>query len=182
MLRYALNPHPETPSAAVSRIDAGVARGASGGLTLHYFVSGKIGDLRLPRVAAPARADELWRHTCFEAFVAAPRLPGYLELNFAPSTAWAAYRFDGYREGMRPATEASAPRIEVETGAGSFTLRATLDLIGLPGNAPWRIGLSAVIEEMSGQKSYWALAHPPGKPDFHHADCHTLQLLPASRA
>jgi hypothetical protein len=46
----------------------------------------------------------------------------------------------------------------------------------LPRDAPWRLGLSAVIEETSGRKSYWALAHPPGKPDFHHADCFAYEL------
>jgi hypothetical protein len=33
-----------------------------------------------------------------------------------------------------------------------------------------------VIEETNGRKSYWALAHPPGKPDFHHSDCFALGL------
>jgi hypothetical protein len=36
--------------------------------------------------------------------------------------------------------------------------------------------VSAVIEENSGAKSYWALKHPPGKPDFHHADGFDLTL------
>ena len=38
------------------------------------------------------------------------------------------------------------------------------------------LGLSAVIEEHGGAKSYWALAHPPGAPDFHHPDCFAAQL------
>ena len=33
-----------------------------------------------------------------------------------------------------------------------------------------RIGLSAVIETTDGALSYWALAHPAEKPDFHHPD------------
>jgi hypothetical protein len=56
-----------------------------------------------------------------------------------------------------------------------------LDGLSLPGAAVWRLGLSAVIEETSGRKSYWALAHPKGKPDFHHADCFTLELAAPSR-
>jgi len=40
----------------------------------------------------------------------------------------------------------------------------------------FHIGLAAVIEELDGTKSYWALAHPPGAPDFHHADCFALTL------
>jgi hypothetical protein len=38
------------------------------------------------------------------------------------------------------------------------------------------VGLSAVIEEVDGSKSYWALRHPPGQPDFHHRDCFALRL------
>ena len=55
-----------------------------------------------------------------------------------------------------------------------YTLQASLELdrlSDLPRDAAWRLGLAAVIEETSGRKSYWALAHPPGKPDFHHPDC-----------
>lgn len=39
-----------------------------------------------------------------------------------------------------------------------------------------KIGLSAVIEETDGTKSYWALAHPDGPPDFHDPACFVLEL------
>lgn len=42
--------------------------------------------------------------------------------------------------------------------------------------ADLQIGLSAVIATKEGAISYWALAHPPGKPDFHHKDCFALKL------
>jgi hypothetical protein len=58
-------------------------------------------------------------------------------------------------------------------------LQATVELrslLALSRQSPWRVGLSAVIEDTSGRKSYWALAHPPGKPDFHHEDCFAHEL------
>jgi len=133
----------------------------------------------MPTVTAPTRTDGLWRHTCFEAFVRASPGAAYYELNFAPSTQWAAYRFSGYRGGMRVANEIGAPGFEVETNGEGCGLRVSAELDrlpGLPGDGAWRLGLSAVIEETSGRKSYWALAHPPGKPDFHHSDCFALEL------
>jgi hypothetical protein len=39
-----------------------------------------------------------------------------------------------------------------------------------------RLGLSAVIEATDGTISYWALAHPSDKPDFHHPDSFVLEL------
>ena len=58
--------------------------------------------LRIPPPRAAARRDELWKHTCFEAFVAENAGDGYRELNFAPSGEWAMYSFTGYRPGHEP--------------------------------------------------------------------------------
>jgi hypothetical protein len=177
----ALTLHPESSCRTVTGIEVEAARPRPGVLVLTYTVSGRMGGVALPAPAAPARADDLWRRTCFEAFVAAPSGAGYYEFNFAPSTAWAAYAFSGYRAGKTNVGDLAAPAIEVATGPSSFTLRATLDLSGLSGlipGGPWRVGLSAVIEEALGRISYWALAHPPGRADFH-ADCNlALPLSP----
>ena len=181
-MRQALRLHPDSRCAAVARIEVDVTRPRAGGLVLSYVVTGRIGDLRLPAVTASARADELWRRTCFEAFVRASLGEAYYEFNFAPSSQWAAYRFDRYRSGMRVAAEIGAPRIEVQSAAGRYTLLAKLELdalSSLPSNSGWHLGLAAVVEETDGNKSYWALAHPAGKPDFHHADGFALELSPA---
>jgi hypothetical protein len=181
-MHHALKLHPDSRSLAATRVEVGIARPRADRLVLSYIVTGKMSDVRLPPVMTPARADELWRHTCFEAFVRASSGAGYYEFNFAPSTEWAAYRFDSYRSGMRVVAEIGAPAIEMRPGPDSTTLQAELELDRLPDLPPeasWRLGLSALIEDISGGKSYWALAHPPGKPDFHHADCFALEFSPA---
>ncbi len=179
-MRLALIPHPDTPCTAVSRIEVDVERPAPRRLELTCRVIGVIGDLRLPPPSPSVRADELWRHTCFEAFVRSPDDAGYREFNLSPSTRWAAYRFTGYRSGMSILNGIAPPRIEVSSDETSVELRAWLDpaaLADLPADGPWRLGLSAVIEDAAGGISYWALAHPPGKADFHHADCIAAQLM-----
>jgi hypothetical protein len=173
-MRHTLRLHPDSLCAAATRIEADVARPRPGSLILSYVVSGRISDLRMPPVMAPARTDELWHHTCFEAFVRPSPGPAYREFNFSPSTQWAAYGFDSYRSGMRVAAEIGAPRIEVRSTADSYTLQAALELDEI--SFPLHLGLSAVLEETNGRKSYWALAHRPGKPDFHHSDCFTLEF------
>jgi hypothetical protein len=145
-MRLPLRLHPESLSLAATHIDVDVVRPHAGSLVLCYFVTGKIGGLRLPPIAAPVRAEELWQHTCFEAF------------------------------------DVSAPAIAVKASSALFRLQASLELgqlSDLPRDARWRLGLSALIEETSGRRSYWALTHPPGKPDFHHPDCFAHEFSPA---
>jgi hypothetical protein len=181
-MRRTLALHPDSRCKAVTRIDVDVARPGTGHLTLRYSVTGKIKDVRLPPVMDSERADELWQHTCFEAFVRAPHGAAYCEFNFAPSTRWAAYGFSGYRSGMRVVTEVDAPFIEVHVRDDIYTLQAALDLERLPHlpkDAALTLGVSAVIEETDGTISYWALAHPPGRADFHHSDCFALELARA---
>jgi len=173
-MRHTLRLHPDSLCAAATRIEVDIARPRPGSLVLSYVVSGKVGALRMPPLVAAARSDELWRHTCFEAFVRLAAGPAYYEFNFSPSTQWAAYRFENYRSGMRVAAEIGAPRIEVRSTAESYTLQAALEFDGL--SSSLHLGLSAMLEETNGRKSYWALRHPPGKPDFHHADCFALEL------
>lgn len=140
-------------------------------LEFRYVVRGDIDRLRFAVAEPPRRSDGLWRHTCFEAFVAATGSGGYCELNFAPSSAWAAYVFDAYREGMRDAGIAAPPRISTARDGSGLTVSAIVDLASLPASparAASRVGLAAVIEDDAGGLSYWALTHPLRKPDFHH--------------
>jgi hypothetical protein len=173
-MRRALHLHPDSVRVAATDVEVEVARPQPDRLILSYVVRGSLSDLLLPHVVASTRADELWQHTCFEAFVRTSANPGYYEFNFAPSTQWAIYHFDSYRSGMRIATEIGAPQIEVDSTVERYTLRAALEIGSL--SSPFRLGLSAVLEETNGRRSYWALAHPPGKSDFHHSDCFALEL------
>jgi hypothetical protein len=161
----------------VSRIEADIVR-HPGHVDLKYRVSGDVSALVLPPFAPSARADELWQHTCFEAFIRPSPHDAYFEFNFAPSTQWAAYGFSSTRQGMHN-VDARPQRIEAEQGDGFYSLDVLVDLTGIPAlleEQPWRLNITAVIEEKDGRKSYWALEHPPGKPDFHQPDCFVLEL------
>jgi hypothetical protein len=180
-MRQLLRRHPNSCCLAAANLEVDIARPHGDRLVLSYVVSGKMSDIRMPPRVAAARSDELWRHTCFEAFVRASSGDLYYEFNFAPSTHWQAYRFTGYRSGMCVAPEIGMPPIEVRSTPNSYTLEVSLRLnclSALPRDSLWRLGLSALIEDTVGRKSYWALAHPPGKPDFHHADCFAHEFSP----
>jgi hypothetical protein len=170
MPRVTLTCHPATPAVAVRgiHVDADLAR--DGRLTLIFAVRG------LDRLVVPAprpessRADRLWQHTCFEAFIG--RDDGrYSELNLSPSGEWNLYDFDNYRSGMRQAPLEHAPDIRFDREERA-TLTASVVL-----DVPWcDLGLAAVIEEEGRRLSYWALAHRGAKPDFHDRSTFTLRL------
>jgi hypothetical protein len=179
-MRQLLKLHPDSRCDAVHDIAVEATRIDKASLRLSYRVSGAMADLRIPPPGRPARTDALWQHTCLEAFLRPgggdgylDLADGYLEYNFAPSTEWAAYSFAGYRSEMRVIADASIS-IEVDRTDEMLELIALVE--GLPSDIQWRMGVSAVMEETNGRRSYWALAHPPGKPDFHHSDCFALEL------
>jgi hypothetical protein len=127
----------------------------------------------------PLGVAELWRHTCFEAFVAIDGQASYHEFNFAPSREWHVYAFRAYRD-LAPLTNVlHSPNVAVSSTGNRLELDACIvlaDLSVIHSHSPLRLGLSAVIESQNGSLSYWALCHPAAKPDFHHVDAFALRL------
>ncbi len=155
--------HPDTTIATVQTVDAAVWRDAA---RWHFrFLIEGTDDLILPDLQAAERTDDLWKQTCFEAFVGLGG-SGYIELNFSPSSQYAAYRFDGYRSGMRE--EPAEVEIWIDAGETWLALEAAVRCEALTPGAS--LGLSAVIRERDST-SYWALGHPHGAPDFHDRAC-----------
>jgi hypothetical protein len=173
--------HPDAGGDFVWSIAAEAQFSAGATLSCRYTLQADMARLRLPRTGVSRRADGLWRHTCFEAFVSAPETRAYYEFNFSPALDWAAYRFEDYRRGMSAANLAQAPGLQVRRSSEGLELAATVHLAGIPlGSSPaLRVALAAVIEEQNGRLAYWALRHPPGNPDFHHPESFTLELLPS---
>lgn len=179
METHRLIPHPDTPPEGVEAVEVAFAAERGGRLRLAWDVRGR-GGLVLPAQAEPARGDDLWQTTCFELFLAPDGADACFEFNFSPSTRWAAYRFQRYRDGRADLLLPVEPVPQRKGGSGRI-LEVDLDLSGLS-DLPMRMGLSAVIEEQGGRLSYWSLAHPPETPDFHDRDCFTLRLPAARRA
>lgn len=179
MQTHRLIAHQDHPPEAVAAVAVQWVEPGDGRLHLRYRVDG-FQRLVIPAFAGRGRADGLWRTTCFELFVGSPGDAGYAEFNFSPSQRWAAYDFDAYRAGMRERSFVGEPVCEALTGDRYFVQDIRLDLGGLP-LRPWRVGLAAVLEERGGARSYWALAHPPGAPDFHHDEALAL-ILPGRAA
>ena len=64
---------------------------------------------------------------------------------------------------MAEAEVGAPPYIRMEDNLTWWTLGAT---IAVEAGKNWELGLSAVLEEKDGTKSYWALAHAGGQARF----------------
>jgi hypothetical protein len=178
--RHALIPHAQSTRSAT--VTACVALEHPTRLIIEYTLTGDLEKLVIPGRADCRRAERLWEHTCFEAFIAPAAGASYCELNFAPSTQWAAYAFCGYRRGMRPLELARSPSVAVAVRTNELRVTADIELGGVADASwPWRIGLSAVVEDRAGGRGYYALEHPHEKPDFHDAAGFTVLLDGSAR-
>ena len=139
------------------------------GLILRYELDAELERLRIPQAGASRPGEKLWQHTCFEIFVSAG-MPAYREFNFSPSGEWASYVFRGYRE--REAASGDVEQLSAGRKEDLLTIQARIRCA----QGKLKVALSAVIEDREGVLSYWALRHPPGKPDFHHPEGFALEL------
>jgi hypothetical protein len=178
-LRAELISHPSQPCPAIRSFVVEVDPTAlPAELPILFRIAGDAGRLHLPPTGFARRADGLWQHSCFEAFLRAGQGASYHEFNFAPSGDWAAYRFARPRS-ERSSPELPAPHVECRRFAGGYELSATLPLGALPELARASTidaGIAAVIEADDGTLSYWALAHGGPKPDFHDPATFRLRL------
>ena len=144
-------------------------------IVLTYRLLADFRQLKLPRRQVPERPDELWRHTCFEAFVMAQGSAGYREFNFSPSGAWQLYEFEDYRQGGEAGSgELPLGRLAICFDGIVFEQRIPTEL--MPAGDKLQLGLSAVVERANGDISYWALKHPTAQPDFHHHEAFDFSL------
>ena len=170
---FALICHPATPCSTISASSVQI-EWTGEGLLLRWRLAGNMRAVRLPEPQRPGPADELWRHTCLEAFISAEGSPGYREFNLSPSGQWAVYDFSAYRQRNEAFRPAAAPTIALHCDEHDLELDALLPR-GLLTNGG-TLGLSAVVEETDGTLSYWALSHPSERPDFHRREAFILKL------
>ena len=174
MQPHRLASHPAHPPVRITRVEAKVIARDAAWLRLRWRIEGSQA-LVVPPFAGKGRATGLWKTSCFEAFLQPNGGESYLELNLSPSERWAAYAFDSYRAGMRDQAMTREPVCTLRRGSSMAIFDAAIPAADLPAQ-DYALGLSCILEEEGGTLSYWALAHPADKPDFHAAACFTARL------
>ncbi|KHL26012.1 hypothetical protein PK98_05500 [Croceibacterium mercuriale] len=174
MQTWELLPHAAAPPIGVRGMTASLLSPVDGWLRLRWRVQG-MATLAVPPFAGAGRVDGLWRTTCFELFVQPLGGTAYAEFNFSPSEQWAAYDFTSPRTGMSDRMVPRPPVCTWRRGGDLAIFDVALPYGALPAG-DCAIGLTAVIEEIDGSRSWWALAHCSAAPDFHDPACFTATL------
>lgn len=132
-------------------------------------MTGELDAIRFPSPQAASAADNLWQHTCCEAFIGVTGDRAYREFNFSPSNQWAAYQFNDYRVCDERFQPPAFPQITHQQDDSRYELEVRLPPVLLPEANALQLGLTAVIEFKNGDKTktYWALSHPAAQPNFH---------------
>lgn len=161
--------HPTCAAGSIHEIEAAIETTPTGCRAV-FVARGDVARIALPAVDQPGRYDNLWKTTCFEIFWSHDGT-SYREFNLSPSTRWACYDFDAFREGMRDAPAEVEIAVEVTNGE----LRLAADIHSdLP--VPATVALNGIIEDADGVNRFWALAFRPGAPEFHASECRALEL------
>lgn len=140
------------------------------GCDAEFRFEGNIAAIKVPEPAPSQRTDNLWKTSCFEIFWQPIGGSWYREFNLSPSGRWAAYDFDSFREGMR---DAPVDAIAVRCWHSETELVLTASIAAqLPD--PAQVALNGIVEHADGGMQFWALAFPPGQPEFHSEACRQL--------
>ncbi len=96
----------------------------------------------------------------------------------SPSSAWNVYHMDAYRRiGFRAEPGIQQLPFEFQTTDDRYLLEVALDLTPLlPADQTIQVGITAIIQTLDGNETYWALAHPGPQADFHVRESFILRL------
>lgn len=161
--------HPDCTPGSITRIEASIEP-TDQGCRATFTAHGDLNRIAIPAPAETGRFDDLWKTTCFEIFWSHDGT-AYREFNLSPSSRWACYDFDGFREGMRDAPA----EVEIAFTRGGDWLQLIADIrADLP--VPATVALNGIIEDHDGVNRFWALEFAQGKPEFHASACRALNL------
>ena len=163
--------HPDCKPGPITEVTANL-RPTAQSCEVEFRLRGDVSAIKIPAHTPPERMDNLWKTTCFEIFWQPDGGTYYREFNLSPSSRWACYDFDDFRENSRDAP-VHAIAIASSHNEDELVLKASISS-ELPD--PAQVALNAIVEDLEGNIQFWALAFPEGKPEFHSEVCRQLRV------
>ncbi len=143
-------------------------------IKIKYEIIGDLLSYNFPKVTKQKRANELWRDTCFELFIANYSSEEYYEINTSPSTEWNAYHFTSYKNEMKASDVFSVPNISFyqldKRYEFSFEMTFRKDIF----EKELLVNLAVILLDQKGIRHFYTIHRQNKSPNFHDREWHTL--------
>lgn len=140
-----------------------------------FKISGPIENLVIPHIETKKiRANELWKQSCLEFFIAEKGASEYWEFNVSPSGLWNFYHLEDYRKNLKEDFRVQLTRFEREDDKKSIRISCILNCEGLPTINQPEVGISVVLSHLNQNNSFWAIKHTDQSPNFHRRESFIL--------
>lgn len=136
-------------------------------IALSFLIKGELEGYSFPPEAKQRRANELWKATCFELFLANSKHEAYYELNFSSSFSWNFYRLSAYRAELEEMALLSSPKIEIMRKEDEVQVFFELALeAGFLAQFDL-YNVAVVLLKKENERGFWSLKEMREAPDFH---------------
>jgi hypothetical protein len=135
-------------------------------LSITFNIIGKLDKYIFPKKLKLKRADELWKATCFELFLANDD-EVYYELNFSPSLEWNFYVLDTYRTEPKELEFKEEPHIGFSHKNNEFNIVFELEANAINFKNFKYYNLATILLSKERRRTFWSVKHLNTQPDFH---------------
>lgn len=140
---------------------------AQNSLVLRFLIKGELEGYSFSSQSKQTRANELWKATCFELFLANSKHEAYYELNFSSSFSWNFYRLSAYRAELEEMALLSSPKIEILRKEDEVQVFFELALeAGFLAQFDL-YNVAVVLLNKENERGFWSLKEMREAPDFH---------------
>ncbi len=136
-------------------------------LKVEYEIVGDVSDYHFPKESQQKRANELWKDTCFELFIANASSKEYYEINISPSTEWNAYHFKSYKEEMKESDALFPPFIQTQHLLNRCIFSFQMSFQESILEKELELNLALILLDNQGIRHFYAINRRKEFPDFH---------------
>ncbi|CAA6803203.1 MAG: Unknown protein [uncultured Sulfurovum sp.] len=132
---------------------------------IRFVVKGELNAYIFPPKSKLQRANELWKATCFELFLADSQKEEYYEINFSSSLVWNFYYLKNYRAEVQELKLLNEPKIEVQQNEDEVQIDFELEIENLEKFDIYNV--ASIFLTKDNERTFWSVKHEKDVPDFH---------------
>lgn len=138
-------------------------------LCLTFRINGELKEYIFPKQSKLKKANELWKATCFELFLADEE-ERYYELNFSSSLVWNLYVLDAYRAEPKEFELEEEPNITIVQKDNEFHIVFELETKAINFEKFKYYNMATILLNKEKERTFWTINHLNDTPNFHNKE------------